>query len=115
MKNLVGLTLLLCLLSSTTTLATGKDCVNNGDPDAIKNVHSQRQIFNQAIAEKDLQSIKNIFHEDVILVTGTDSDVFSGADAQLAIWRDDFWQCGSGSVCAHTAMYSCFSRCTRGA
>ena len=106
MKNLVGLTLLLCLLSSTTTLATGKDCVNNGDPDAIKNVHSQRQIFNQAIAEKDLQSIKDIFHEDVILVTGTDSDVFSGADAQLAIWRDDFSS-------ADRAVYVRTPRCIR--
>ncbi len=90
MKHLVGITFLLFLLSPVASLASGKDCSNYGDPVAMESVHVQRKAFNQAIADKDLQTIESIFDEDVLLVTGTDSDIYSGADAQLAIWKDDF-------------------------
>ena len=53
-------------------------------------VRSQRQAFNQAIADQDDEVIAAVLAEDVILVTGTDSDLFDDRDAQVAIWKDDF-------------------------
>ncbi len=90
MKNLAVLGFLLFLLNPCATLASGIGCTSNGDAVASEGVRTQRQAFNQAIADKDIQAIKSIFHEDVLLVTGTDSDIYSGAEAQLAIWGDDF-------------------------
>jgi len=90
MKNLVGVSLLLALLNPLTTQASGQDCANDGDPAAIDSVRLQRQAFNQAIAGKDLAGIEQILHQNVLLVTGTNSDIYSGAEAQLAIWREDF-------------------------
>ncbi|GGY51943.1 nuclear transport factor 2 family protein [Parvularcula lutaonensis] len=49
-----------------------------------------RATFNRAIREKKTGVIKRLLDEDVVLVTGTDSGVISGRDAQLAIWREDF-------------------------
>ncbi len=34
--------------------------------------------------------IADVLADDVVLVTGTDSVVFAGREAQLATWRDDF-------------------------
>jgi hypothetical protein len=90
MKNLVGVSLLLAMLNPLPTLASGQDCANEGDPAALENIRLQRQAFNQAIAGKDLPGIEKILHQNVLLVTGTNSDIYSGAGAQLAIWRDDF-------------------------
>ena len=90
MRKLIGVTSLIFLLSPVASLANDQGCANNGDPVAIEKVRAQRQVFNQAIAEKDLQSIESVLDKNVLLLTGTDSDLYSGVDAQLAIWRDDF-------------------------
>jgi len=90
MKNLAGLSLLFVLLNPLTTLASGQDCANEGDPAAVESVRAQRQAFNQAIAGKDLSGVEQVLHQNVLLVTGTNSDVYSGLEAQVAIWRDDF-------------------------
>jgi ketosteroid isomerase-like protein len=90
MKIFIGAAFLLLLVSPPDTLASGQECMNHGDPVAVENVRMQRHSFNQAIAGKDLQTIKSILDEDVLLVTGTDSDIYSGADAQLEIWSTDF-------------------------
>ncbi|MGA9574258.1 MAG: nuclear transport factor 2 family protein [Lysobacterales bacterium] len=90
MKNFICVPLLLALSQPAATLAFDPGCADVGDPAAIENVRTQRQAFNQAIAEEDLQSIEIILHENVLLVTGTDSDIYRGREAQLAIWDDDF-------------------------
>ena len=90
MKAPVALILLICLLGSVTPLALGDSCANSGDADAVENVRLQRQVFNRAIVEKDIQGVENVLHEDVILITGTNSDVYSGAKAQVSLWTGDF-------------------------
>jgi ketosteroid isomerase-like protein len=90
MKNILGISLLLTLLNPMTALAFEEGCTNDGDPVAMESVRSLRQTFNQAIAEKDIKAIKDVLHENVLLITGTDSDLYTGVNAQLAIWRDDF-------------------------
>lgn len=49
-----------------------------------------RAAFNEAIAAGKAGPIRRILANDVILVTGTDSAVISGRDAQLDVWRRDF-------------------------
>lgn len=66
------------------------ECKSSGDRAAIDAVKAQRDRFNQAIAEKDLPVVEAVLKENVQLVTGTNSDLFEGRDAQLALWGDDF-------------------------
>lgn len=53
-------------------------------------VAEARSAFNQAIREKKTGPIKRLLVEDVVLVTGSDSGVISGRDAQVEVWREDF-------------------------
>jgi len=53
-------------------------------------VEVQRQAFNQAMEAADLERISAVLAEDVVLITGTDSHLFSGRQAQLDLWRGDF-------------------------
>lgn len=53
-------------------------------------VRAQREAFNHAIAVRDIAGVTAVLSEDVVLVTGTDSDLFLGRDAQVKIWADDF-------------------------
>jgi len=50
----------------------------------------QRRIFNQAIVEKDPEAIASILSADVLLITGTDSDVYRGRESQVELWRQGF-------------------------
>ncbi|HEY5776690.1 MAG TPA: nuclear transport factor 2 family protein [Xanthomonadales bacterium] len=106
MKNLPGLVLLLALLNPFTTLASDQECANSGDPAALENIRAQRQVFNRAIAEQDLPSIAKVLHQNIILITGTNSDVYTGEDAQLALWSEDF-------VSADRAVYERTPSCIR--
>ena len=90
MKKYLGISLLVSLLGPIPTLGFGQSCISDGDVVATQSVRSQRLAFNQAIANKDIKAIENVLHENVLLITGTDSDLFNGINAQLAIWRDDF-------------------------
>jgi ketosteroid isomerase-like protein len=65
-------------------------CESAGDPAAVASIESRRVAFNRAIAAGDLEGIGAVLHPDVILITGTDSDVYRGRAAQLAIWDSDF-------------------------
>lgn len=69
--------------------AIAQDCKPASGPDAA-GVSARRAAFNEAIAAKDIEVIADVLADNVILVTGTDSDVYTGRDAQLAIWREDF-------------------------
>jgi len=90
MKHIKFLVLIACLFATCTSLASGTQCSNSGDSHELASVLKQRELFNQAIANKDIKAIENVLHEDVILITGTDSDVYTGIEAQLAIWSGDF-------------------------
>lgn len=62
-------------------------CSDSAHADAIE---VQRLAFNQAIEDADLETIATVIAEDVLLVTGTDSDRYSGKAAQLELWGSDF-------------------------
>jgi len=62
-------------------------CADGGPARAIE---AQRQSFNRAIEAGDLDTIAAVLAEDVVLITGTDSDVYSGRQAQVDLWRGDF-------------------------
>ena len=69
--------------------AHAQECTSAASPDAAA-IRTRRNAFNEAIAAEDIDAISNVLADDVILVTGTDSDVFTGREAQLATWREDF-------------------------
>lgn len=91
MYHFAILLMLIVLLAPAPALS----CESAGDAadiDAaeIDSVRAQRAAFNAAIAAEDLETIAAVLHENVLLVTGTASEVFSGRAAQVALWRDDF-------------------------
>ena len=90
MKYLKILVLIPCLFAACSSLAYGTQCSNSGEARELASVLKQRELFNRAIVDKDIKAIESVLHEDVILITGTDSDVYTGMEAQLAIWSGDF-------------------------
>lgn len=53
-------------------------------------IRTRRAAFNRAIAEGDVAAISSILARDAIMVTGSDSAVVSGRNAQLRAWRREF-------------------------
>lgn len=53
-------------------------------------IRTRRAAFNRAIAEADVGAIAPILGRDAIMVTGSDSAVVSGRNAQLKVWRREF-------------------------
>lgn len=53
-------------------------------------IRSRRAAFNRAIAEGDAAAIAPILARDVVMVTGSDSAVVSGRNAQVKVWRREF-------------------------
>jgi len=60
------------------------------DTDRARAIEAQRQSFNRAIEAGNLDTIAAVLAEDVVLITGTDSDLYSGRQPQLDLWRSDF-------------------------
>ena len=71
----------------STGASSSNDCANDAPARAIQD---QRSAFNAAIAEKDAETIASVLAEDVLLITGTDSDLYSGREVQVELWRSDF-------------------------
>lgn len=61
----------------------------NAMPCTAEEVRAARDSFNNAIQDDDLDAMAAIFDEDVVLITGTDSDVFIGRGRQIKLWRSD--------------------------
>lgn len=53
-------------------------------------IRGNRAAFNDALARSDLEAIKRVLAPNTVLVTGTDSAVISGRQAQLATWKREF-------------------------
>ena len=64
-------------------------CASGAEP-AAQAILDRRAAFNLAISRRDLDTIAGVLAEDVVLVTGTQSDVYQGRAAQLALWESDF-------------------------
>lgn len=73
----------------------------NSESASVAEVIAARDAFNKAIAEGDIEGISSALNENVILVTGTDSDIYLGRDAQTSLWQSDLDQ-ASRLVCKRT-------------
>lgn len=80
---------ILALLPAVNPSALADGCNLPSSPDAA-GIHARRTEFNEAIAARRIEAIADVLADDVVLVTGTDSDVIAGREAQLETWRDDF-------------------------
>ena len=52
-------------------------------------IRDQRAAFNRAIAIGDIRGIAAVLADNVQMVTGTDSSLYSGKAAQLEIWSQN--------------------------
>jgi len=93
----------LAFLLAFASLALADDCKPQSSPDAVE-ILARRTAFNEAIAARNIEVIADLLAVDVVLVTGTDSVVFAGRDAQLASWRNDF---GDGRRAVYVRMPDC--------
>jgi ketosteroid isomerase-like protein len=82
--------LILLMTSGSVPALQAQPCENPGDSAAAGQILERRQAFNAAIAQADAAAIESILDENVVLITGTDSDLFLGREAQTALWREDF-------------------------
>jgi len=64
-------------------------------PDLL--IRTRRAAFNRAIADGDAAAIAPILARDCVMVTGTDSAVIAGRNAQLKVWQREFAARKSGS------------------
>lgn len=53
-------------------------------------IRARRAAFNRAIAEGDAAAIGPILARDCVMVTGTDSAVIAGRNAQVKVWQREF-------------------------
>lgn len=83
----VVITLTACLALRA---ADASDCPSSGDSGEVAAISAERLAFNRAIAANYPERIAVVLHANAILVTGTNSEVYVGRDAQLATWRGDF-------------------------
>ena len=53
-------------------------------------IRAARAAFNAALASADLEAIRPLLAPSAVLVTGSDSALISGRQAQLATWKQAF-------------------------
>lgn len=87
-------------------LATAQSCDNPGDGADAELIREQRSLFNTAIAQADIDMLDSIMHEEIVLITGTNSDIYLGREAQVNLWKKDFAQ-------AERAVYLRTTHCIR--
>ena len=57
-------------------------------PDLL--IRARRAAFNRAIADGDAQAIGPMLARDCVMITGTDSAVIAGRNAQVKVWQREF-------------------------
>jgi ketosteroid isomerase-like protein len=82
--------LVVLALSAALAPPAANACQSAGPATAIDAVRAQRVAFNEAIARKDIEAVAAALHDNIILVTGTASEVFTGRAAQVSLWQKDF-------------------------
>jgi ketosteroid isomerase-like protein len=53
-------------------------------------IRARRAAFNRAIADGDAAAIGPLLARDCVMLTGTDSAVIAGRNAQLKVWQREF-------------------------
>ena len=66
---------------------SGTEVQTKGDKSAAKRIISERERFNQSIADRDFAAIESVLCEDCTLVPGEDAVLMSGRDQQLSAWQ----------------------------
>ena len=66
---------------------SGNDCQLVGDKSQARAILAEREAFNTALAERDLDAIARVLGEDCVLVPGDDATVIQGREAQLESWK----------------------------
>jgi hypothetical protein len=102
--KLAALQLIVTVLSLP--VANAQTCKNPGDEAEAEQVREQRTAFNTAIAQGDTTAMESLLHKDVVLITGTNSDVYLGREKQVMLWKEDFEE-------AERAIYVRTSLCIR--
>lgn len=77
------------LFGAVSAYAEDGVCDDEGDAGQVAAIRGQRGVFNSAIRHLDIATIGTVLAEDVILITGTDSDIFEGRETQLELWRSE--------------------------
>jgi ketosteroid isomerase-like protein len=57
---------------------------------AALEISEARARFNNGLNDSDIDAVEAVLADNVILITGTDSDVFIGREAQVKIWKEGF-------------------------
>lgn len=70
-------------------IARAGECPDN-ESEAGRAVIAAREAFNTALVEGDIEPIADVLAEDVILMSGTSSDLMLGRDEQVSVWGKDF-------------------------
>ena len=79
----------LIVVMCLTPVALADDCQDN-DTEAGRAVIAAREAFNTALIEGDIEAIADVLAEDVILMSGTSSDLMLGREEQVSVWSEDF-------------------------
>jgi ketosteroid isomerase-like protein len=61
-----------------------------GDKSAARSIVAERERFNQALVERDIETIRFILAERATLVPGDEADLINGRDAQIQAWQTIF-------------------------
>lgn len=85
----LGLFGLLTIISFANTASYATECPLDTSNEQVAAVLAQRTAFNAAIRSADIEAIASVLADDVLLITGTGSDIYQGRDVQLALWRSD--------------------------
>ena len=88
LNNKTLLSALALLVLAPPTAVEAKPATH-GAAQAERQIRAQRGAFNRAIAIGDIKGIGAVLADNVQLITGTDSMLFAGKAAQLAIWTQD--------------------------
>lgn len=81
---------LIALCLSSVVQADTPPAATCSDDAPTRAIQDRRSAFNAAIADKDAATIATVLTDDVLLITGTDSDLYSGREVQLELWQSDF-------------------------
>lgn len=65
-------------------------------------IRARRAAFNRAIAESDAAAIAPLLTRDCVMVTGSDSAVIAGRNAQVKVWKSQF--CVAGDPVIYVRM-----------
>ena len=68
-------------------------------------IRARRAAFNRAIADGDATAVGPILARDCVMITGTDSAVIAGRNAQVKVWQREFATTSRTSASSSRLIY----------